>query len=88
MIRSAHRSLYGGRSKPHQPAPFRRPPLEDDGGWVDPYRGAVRKELILCHYCGYGPSHIPADGMCPKCGRCAWERSVVSLRLIPAQDDE
>jgi rubrerythrin len=89
MIRSTKRLLHGGRSKPHHQAPFRRSP-QDEGGrtWIDPYRNAVRKELILCHYCGYSPSKIPADGMCPKCGKGAWERSVVSLRLVPVQDEE
>lgn len=89
MIRSTKRLVHGGRSRPHHQAPFRRQRRENDGSaWVDPYRNAVRKELILCHYCGYSPSKIPADGMCPKCGRSAWERSVVSLRLIPATNEE
>lgn len=90
MIRSTNRVLQGGRSKsnPQPQAPFRRP--ETDGGdvWVDPYRHAVRKELILCHYCGYSPSKIPVDGMCPKCGRSAWERTIVTRRLVPVSDED
>ncbi len=87
MIRSTDRLLYGQRSTPQHRASFRREPHTDDDGWDDPYRAANRREIILCHYCGYGPSKIPADGMCPKCGRCAWEFSVVSQRLIPTPDD-
>lgn len=87
MIRSTKRLLHGGRSKSYPRDPFARHGRGNGGKWIDPYRNAVRKELILCHYCGYSPSKIPADGMCPKCGRGAWERSVVSLRLIPLHDD-
>ncbi|MBN1555419.1 MAG: hypothetical protein JXA11_11795 [Phycisphaerae bacterium] len=80
---------HGGRTQPRPQAKFRRQHQEIEGdAWIDPYRKALTRKLILCHYCGYGPSKIPADGVCPKCGMGSWEYSVVSQRLLPAQDEE
>ncbi len=40
---------------------------------------------VMCHYCGYEPpmAHIPADGRCPKCRGCSWERFIIPRRIFP-----
>lgn len=85
MIRAAKGTVHSGRSKPRLRTSHSSPAKTE--AWEDPYRNIVRRELILCHYCGYSPSRIPGDGVCPKCGKTGWERSVVSRRLVPAQDE-
>lgn len=89
MIRSMEEdvSSRGSRSESGVAGRFRSRRQDEDVGWIDPYRNAVKRELVFCHFCGYGPPRIPADGVCPKCGRDGWEHSIVSLRLLPAEDD-
>lgn len=87
-VDSKKRSNREGLSQANQQARFRGRGKDENGVWLNPYRHAMRMDLVFCHFCGFGPPEEPADGICPKCGKNAWEHSVVSRRLIPAKDEE
>jgi rubrerythrin len=48
-----------------------------------PSTAGEKRVFLTCHYCGYGPDVVPADGMCPKCGGHSWERYAVLRRYLP-----
>lgn len=50
---------------------------------VPPSLAGPKRVFVSCHYCGYGPSVVPPDGVCPKCGGHSWERYALSARLVP-----
>lgn len=85
---SKKRSSLGGFAKTNPKARFRGAGKDKDGVWLNPYRNSTRIELVMCHFCGYGPPEEPADGICPKCGKHAWEHSIVSKRLLPLKEEE
>ena len=68
-----HPNVPATRSRPAEAADFRVPPS----------LAGPKRVFLSCHYCGYGPSVVPADGICPKCGGHSWERYALSARLVP-----
>ena len=42
-----------------------------------------KRVMVCCHYCGYGPSVVPAGGACPKCGGYTWDRFAIPVKLLP-----
>jgi len=50
---------------------------------VDPSQAGPKTVVVSCHYCGYSPSKVPEDGVCPKCGGRSWERFCLSDKLHP-----
>ena len=42
-----------------------------------------KRVMVCCHYCGYGPSVVPAAGACPKCGGYSWDRFAIPVKLLP-----
>ena len=50
---------------------------------VPPSQAQPKAVFTTCHYCGYDPGVIPANGTCPKCGGHSWERNAISIRLLP-----
>ncbi len=51
---------------------------------VPPSDSTPKRVFVICHYCGYSPEgDVPADGVCPKCGRYSWERFALAEPLLP-----
>jgi len=50
---------------------------------VPPSVAGPKRVFLNCHYCGYSPSTVPADLLCPKCGGHSWERFAIPTRLLP-----
>ncbi|MCG3179611.1 MAG: hypothetical protein BIFFINMI_01951 [Phycisphaerae bacterium] len=52
---------------------------------TQPLEPPANQVTVMCHYCGYEPpiAKIPADGRCPKCRGCSWERFVIPRRIFP-----
>jgi rubrerythrin len=68
----------------HPDHPGRRPDSEQIPDFrVPPSLAGPKRVFVACHYCGYGPSVVPADEVCPKCGGHSWERYALSTRLLP-----
>jgi len=69
----------------HPNVPPLRPTRQDDESRfrVPPSLAGPKLVFVICHYCGYDPELVPADGACPKCGGHSWERYALSARLVP-----
>jgi rubrerythrin len=72
-----HPNLPGRRRESDEASAFRVPPSQ----------AGPKKVFLNCHYCGYEPGVVPADGACPKCGGHSWERYAISTRLLPAHSE-
>ena len=92
MAVTKRRRRRGGRSAMHPNATARRaagrptspaPASNDFGFPVPPSLAGPKRVFLNCHYCGYSPSSVPVDLVCPKCGGHSWERFAIPTRLLP-----